>query len=176
MTWADILALDEHALNLALEAHIAGHCWESRTLRGYAEPWWLYDQNPATYVRTDELPSYTRTWNGATSLAWEYGVMPEPAYRDGTLIGYVVGIHPETAPAQKVPAAPASAWDAWAIILACFQTPGRRVDVYEYATRQWQPATVVGAALVGRQEGIALIRDGEQMACYTSVHDVRISQ
>ena len=75
--------------------------------------------------------------------------------------------------AQHAPRPPQTLADAWATILACFQTPGRRIEVYDYATCQWQAATVVGAGPPGRRNCLTLIYDGGQRVICQSVHDCR---
>jgi len=79
MTWDEILALDDHALNLALEDHVYHRTWAMM-------PWcatasgrvWVLDQDgPPTYATVPHL--YTTTdWEACMALAFVHQIGLSP--------------------------------------------------------------------------------------------------
>ena len=80
LTWAEIVAMDEAALNLAIEEYIYGRKWQPMTsgteTYGYCRP--MPDPSPflphtQTRLRR-EVCIHTTDWARTMSLAWRYGV------------------------------------------------------------------------------------------------------
>jgi hypothetical protein len=94
MTWDEILALDDHALNLALETHVYHHQWaalppcpiDPRQL-------WMLDQDGLpTYATVPHLHT-TTDWEACMGLAFRYEIGLWPCRADDG--GWVIQ-HPAT--------------------------------------------------------------------------------
>lgn len=92
MTWDEIAALSEHALNLALE-QMAGRKWTHVTLRSVNEapaiPCWesrAPDGHP-TYSTVPHLHTCT-SWDAVMALAWQWRISVQPTTAGRALVWY----------------------------------------------------------------------------------------
>lgn len=74
MTWDDVLALNDEALNLAIETHCLGHQWQSEYYYDQGgRPMWVL-RHPGIGTVHSSVPHLytTESWKECMALMWRY--------------------------------------------------------------------------------------------------------